>query len=228
MRRAAFTLIELLVVISIIAVLIGITLPSLGKAREAARSIKCKANQRSIGLGLQMYLDAESGGVLPYVRPLHGSEPGGGNDKSLLELLEAYLDAAVPVRAPGEELFVVDKDSPYRCPSDRVGSDAKTGFAPLWATAGVSYDYPPAALMQFVELTFAKEPWPAAQLVTTGYTLRADKGRPWPILQDADDWHDSPTKRNALYYPEMRADDLRPIDQAEVLDLFRDLERFGR
>ena len=109
-----------------------------------------------------------------------------------------------------------------------LGSDAKTGFAPLWATAGLSYDYAPAALMQFVELAFAREPWPAAELVTTGYDLRADKARPWPILQDADDWHDSRAKRNALYYPEMRADDLRPIDQAEVLDLFRDLERFGR
>ena len=228
MRRAAFTLIELLAVISIIAVLIGITLPSLGRAREAARSVKCKANLRSIGLGLQMYLDAESGGVLPYVRPFHGSEPGGGNDKSLLELLEAYLDAAVPIRGEGEELFVVDKDSPYRCPSDRVGTDAKTGFAPLWGTAGVSYAYIPGELMQVVELAFAAEPWRAAELVTTGYTVRADKGRPWPILQDAGEWHDGKTKQNALYYPEMRADDLRRIDQAEAMELFEEIARFGR
>jgi prepilin-type N-terminal cleavage/methylation domain-containing protein/prepilin-type processing-associated H-X9-DG protein len=53
----AFTLIELLVVIAIIALLIGILLPGLAGAREAARRAKCLANQRSIGMGLQMYAD---------------------------------------------------------------------------------------------------------------------------------------------------------------------------
>ena len=56
-----FTLIELLVVVSIIALLISILLPSLKKARDAAKSTVCKANLHSLGVGFAIYTDAYNG-----------------------------------------------------------------------------------------------------------------------------------------------------------------------
>src|SRR4029453_18762722 len=63
-RRNGFTLVELLVVIGIIAVLIGILLPALNKARESARQVQSLSNMKQIAQAFPQYT-IENKGVMP-------------------------------------------------------------------------------------------------------------------------------------------------------------------
>src|SRR4051812_18657286 len=81
-ERFAFTLVELLVVIGIIAVLIGILLPALNKARESARTIACAAQMRSLVQAAVLYCNNNRG----YYPPAYlgwtadPTPPPGGNN----------------------------------------------------------------------------------------------------------------------------------------------------
>ncbi len=60
-NEKGFTLIELLVVIAIIALLMAILLPSLNKARDQAKGVRCRSNLKQIGLAFTLYTDDNEG-----------------------------------------------------------------------------------------------------------------------------------------------------------------------
>lgn len=83
MKKRAFTLVELLVVIGIIALLISILLPSLNKARAAAKEVMCQSNLRQIGISLMLYADQNKGIFPADSDPRYGNTDGDRVARSL-------------------------------------------------------------------------------------------------------------------------------------------------
>ncbi len=79
-QTKAFTLVELLVVVAIIALLVSILLPTLGRAKELAKQVKCTANVSAIAKGWMLYTKENRGAppILPDIGAINGTGDGCG------------------------------------------------------------------------------------------------------------------------------------------------------
>lgn len=104
LARLAFTLIELLVVIAIIGVLSALLLPSLSRAKEAARRAACVSNMRQIVFSALLYAEDNDDRFPAQVEDGLLAKAAGGDGKNYYDLLLPYGNVGI-----------------WLCPSSRIG-----------------------------------------------------------------------------------------------------------
>ena len=137
--RSAFTLVELLVVVAIIAMLVGILMPSLSRAKDIARLTLCRNNHSVLTRATLMYTESWDG-ILPFSNWLsqedyRGTYSGAGwlykyPDMTELKHLEA-----------GQIWQYTGSHKAYRCPADKPPFEGKTHAITSYMMNGAASGY---------------------------------------------------------------------------------------
>lgn len=198
--RKGFTLIELLVVIAIIAILAGMLLPALAKAKQRALSGKCLNNLKQMALGMGMYY-ADNKQKLPYTRfikvnAFQPGDPGEGSQWSWDDYIMGYMGAPYSLY-DGQCTWRIDwnptstgvQNKPIAmkwqiCPADRAPAlddyNNPVGAA-AWRGVRRSYSMPQNNMGKTASFNFnttGASDWPPNPTMRTGVGLVIRQGEP--------------------------------------------------
>ncbi|MEZ6046240.1 MAG: DUF1559 domain-containing protein [Planctomycetaceae bacterium] len=142
--RSGFTLIELLVVMAIISILLGLLIPAVQQAREAARRTQCRNRIKQIALAVQVYHDTHQfyppGACVDLTVSSTGNNGSWGVHGRILPYLEvenAYEGVDLSIAWDFQEPINGLRIATYQCPSDGkafVDRDPGGGKVHLWPT----------------------------------------------------------------------------------------------
>jgi prepilin-type N-terminal cleavage/methylation domain-containing protein len=172
-RQGGFTLIELLVVIAIIAILAGLLLPALAKAKEKAKGIECMNNMKQIMLSVAMYADDYNSCIVPY--GIAGERPGPvapgvnglGSDRAWEDTLYPYVK--------GTNIF--------SCPANGAGCYLNIGINLNLARSVSEYPTPPPGGSYTNALKMSDVPYPSQTVLFADCQYVTN-----PTETNADNW----------------------------------------
>ncbi|HEX8914602.1 MAG TPA: prepilin-type N-terminal cleavage/methylation domain-containing protein [Humisphaera sp.] len=135
-RPAGFTLVELLVVIGIIALLMSILLPTLGRVREQAKAIKCASNLRQIGQAVNVYAGTSNGHLAPWTNLDQWTDPARPG-----EIIDPYHRNATEVDVYWGVRYALAGNLPkviFNCPSEYRTNDSGRDTDALYTHYGLN------------------------------------------------------------------------------------------
>jgi prepilin-type N-terminal cleavage/methylation domain-containing protein/prepilin-type processing-associated H-X9-DG protein len=136
-RGPAFTLIELLVVIAIIAILASMLLPSLAKAKERAKIVRCASNEKQIAVGYMLYAGDQS----DYL-PVAGS-PDLSQGSGWVAPSRWFQEISPYISRGGETNYtqMVARDKVVVCPSAMIAKAIPTNVPGWQGYGGYGHNY---------------------------------------------------------------------------------------
>lgn len=216
MTRRGFTLVELLVVIGIIALLIGILLPSLNRARAAAQSVNCLSNLRQIGQGLMFYVNDRANNKSYLPAATDNRNPAPFNDW-MWNIRDYILPVNHPMRAitptttpmPWAKIDAYRYGTIFKCPGKKNWNPESTD-----ASQKISYGF-----NAFYPLVSGVEKFPTG--LSSAYTKLADGFPPAPEIKYNPAWPKWTPLAKVALVADVNTGDVKLVNAGRMYNLDR-------